>query len=193
MQPVPAFALPATTRIRPRTALVASADRSFRQRLAEILTGLRWQVREAEGGAQAWAEAEAVLPEAVIVDSWLPDLEMAEFLCDFRNSFPDVDLVTASGSSPQESPRGPYRQELLYALRRSQDTDTAVWNTAPSINRLNPAPSRTTADAGADTTLPAFISDSSLTSVASPVPITLTTSIPTSLPTMETVPSRLAA
>ena len=23
------------------------------------LTGLRWQVREAEGGAQAWAEAEA--------------------------------------------------------------------------------------------------------------------------------------
>jgi len=38
-------------RSRSRTVLVASADRSFRQRISETLTGLRWQVREAEGGA----------------------------------------------------------------------------------------------------------------------------------------------
>jgi DNA-binding NtrC family response regulator len=136
---VPVSSLPlASSRIRPRTALVASADRSFRQRLTETLTGLRWQVREAEGGAQAWAEAENFQPEAVIVDSWLPDLDLAEFLKDFRNQFPDVDLVTAGGSTAQESPRGPYRQELLYALRRSQDNDTAIWNTAPALNKPNP-------------------------------------------------------
>jgi len=134
MLPIPVSALPLVLRPRPRTALVASADRSFRQRLAEILTGLRWQVREAEGGAQAWAEAETAPPEAIIVDSWLPDLELAEFLRDFRSHFPEVDLVTAGGASAQESPRGPYRQELLYALRRSQDNDTAVWNTAPALN-----------------------------------------------------------
>ena len=132
---VPVSALPLANRIRPRTALVASADRSFRQRLSETLTGLRWQVREAEGGAQAWAEAELSLPEAVIVDSWLPDLDLAEFLMDFRTKFPDVDLVTASGSITQESPRGPYRQELLYALRRTQDNDTAIWNAAPALNK----------------------------------------------------------
>ena len=126
------------SRIRPRTALVASADRSFRQRLNEILTGLRWQVREAEGGAQAWAEAQAVAPEAIIVDSWLPDLDLDEFLTDFRAFYPEVDLVTAGGSSPQESPRGPHRQELLYALRRSQDTDTAAWNAAPTLTMPNP-------------------------------------------------------
>jgi DNA-binding NtrC family response regulator len=140
MLPVPVSALPAATRPRTRTALVTSSDRSFRQRLNETLTGLRWQVREAEGGAQAWAEARATAPEAIIVDSWLPDLDLAEFLRDFRGSFPDVDLVTASGSVAQESPRGPYRQELLYALRRSQDTDTAVWNTAPVLNRPLAAP-----------------------------------------------------
>ena len=67
---------------------MASADVSFSQRLSEILTGLRWQVRVAEGGAQAWAEAEAAPPEAIIVDSWLPDLELAEFLKDFRGAFP---------------------------------------------------------------------------------------------------------
>jgi DNA-binding NtrC family response regulator len=136
---VPVSVLPLASRIRPRTALVASADRNFRQRLTETLTGLRWQVREAEGGAQAWAEAGSSLPEAVIVDSWLPDLDLAEFLKDFRTKFPDVDLVTAGGSITQESPRGPYRQELLYALRRSQDNDTAIWNAAPSLERPNPA------------------------------------------------------
>jgi DNA-binding NtrC family response regulator len=116
---------------------VASNDRSFRQRLSETLHGLRWQVREVEGGAQAWAEAELAPPEAVIVDSWLPDLDLAEFLKDFRAHFPEVDLVTTSGAIAQESPRGPYRQELLYALRRSQDNDTAIWNVAPTLNRPN--------------------------------------------------------
>jgi DNA-binding NtrC family response regulator len=135
MVSVPVPILPIPPRIRPRTALVASADRSFRQRLSESLTGLRWQVREAEGGAQAWAEAEAAAPEAIIVDSWLPDLELAEFLKDFRAHFPGVDLVTASGTITQESPRGPYRQELLYALRRSQENDTAIWNAAPALDK----------------------------------------------------------
>ncbi len=136
--PVPVPALSSNMRSRPRTALVASADRSFRQRLAQILTGLRWQVREAEGGAQAWAEAEMAAPEAIIVDSWLPDLDLNEFLKDFRGTFPQVDLISAGASPAQESPRGPHRQELLYALRRCQDTDTAVWNTAPALDKQLP-------------------------------------------------------
>jgi len=142
MQAAAVAVLKHVARTRFRTALVTSADSSFRQRVSEILTGLRWQVREAEGGAQAWSEAEAVLPEAVIVDSWLPDLDLGEFLAEFRGRFPQVDLVTADGSATEEGPRGPYRQELLYALRRSQDTDTAAWNTAPALNNVplnNPA------------------------------------------------------
>jgi DNA-binding NtrC family response regulator len=136
----PVSALSTVTRTRPRTALVASADRSFRQRLSEILTGLRWQVREADGGAAAWSQAEATPPEAIIVDSWLPDLDLAEFLKDFRGSFPEVDLITADGAQAQDNPRGPYRQELLYALRRTQDTDTAAWNTAPALENMPAAP-----------------------------------------------------
>jgi len=138
MQAVPVTLLHPVSRTRTRTALIASADHNFRQRISAILTGLRWQVREAEGGAQAWTEAESSAPEAIIVDSWLPDLDMGEFLTDFREKFPQVDLVTAAGASAEESPRGPFRQELLYALRRSQDTDTAAWNTAPALNNLVP-------------------------------------------------------
>jgi DNA-binding NtrC family response regulator len=109
------------TRTAPRTALITSADRSFRQRLSHVLGSLRWKVREAEGGAQAWSEAETQTPEAMIVDEWLPDLDLCEFMSDFRGRFPGVDLVTTSGSPVAESPRGPYRQELLYALRHSQE------------------------------------------------------------------------
>ncbi len=128
MQVIPV--LPVTLRARPRTVVVVSADRSFRQRLAAVLAGLRWQVLEAEGGAQAWSEAEAALPDAVILGSWLPDLDLNEFLNDFKARFPEVDLVTASGQIAQESRRGPYRQELLYALRSCEETDTAAWSAA---------------------------------------------------------------
>jgi DNA-binding NtrC family response regulator len=134
MLPVPVTAFPITPRTRSRTALVASADSSFRQRLSETLIGLRWQVREAGSGAQAWSAAEDAAPEAVVLDSWLPDLDLAEFITDFRGRFPQTDLITASGFESNESPRGPFRQELLYALRRCQDTDTAAWKTAPELD-----------------------------------------------------------
>ena len=133
MQPFSVPVLPVQARIRTRTALVASADRSFRQRLTEVLSGLRWQVREAEGGAEAWSEAEAAHPEALIVDSWLPDLDLNEFLADFRGGFPGIDVVTTGASSADESPRGPYRQELLYALRSSQESDGVTWNAAGAM------------------------------------------------------------
>jgi DNA-binding NtrC family response regulator len=155
MQPVPVPLLPLAARIRARSVLVASADSSFRQRLSEILTGLRWQVREAEGGAQAWKEAESAVPEAVIVDSWLPDLDLGEFLADFRGRFPQVDLVTASGTTGEDGTRGPHRQELLYALRRSQDTDTAAWNAAPVLNRFPATPAQV--DAAAQPPVPQII------------------------------------
>jgi len=91
-------------------------------------------VREAEGGADAWTQAQAAVPEAMIVDSWLPDLELAEFVRDFTENFPHVDLIAAGGAQECHGLRGPYRQELLYALRRCQDSDTAAWNAAPELS-----------------------------------------------------------
>ena len=135
-----------SARVRLRTALVASADASFRQRLSESLSGLRWQVREAEGGADAWTQALSVPPEAVIVDSWLPDLDIAEFVKEFRGNFPQVDLIAVGGEQIADGARSPHRHELLYALRNCQDSDTAAWNAAPDcaavrIAHCIPAPS----------------------------------------------------
>ncbi len=117
-----------------RTAVLASADVSFRRRMRETLTGLRWQVFEASGGAEALAELDANPSEALILDTWLPDLEMDEFVAEFRRQHPAVDLVTVDGSEVEDNrAKSPRRHELLYAIRRGQDADGAIWNTAPVI------------------------------------------------------------
>jgi transcriptional regulator with AAA-type ATPase domain len=88
--------------------------------------------------------------EALLIDPWLPDLEVAEFLRDFHLEHPQVDLMMTDGAAVSESARSPYHQELLYALRRSQDEDTAVWRAAPILNegidptRLSDLPSGNT-------------------------------------------------
>lgn len=138
-----AFVVPASSRMRTRTALVASADGSFRQRLSAVLTGLRWQVREAKGGAEAWSKSMDAPPQVIVVDSWLPDLNLGEFLSEFRGAFPQVDVVTSTNATNMESAPGPHRQEILYALQRIQETDTAAWNTAPILDdTTGPAPSK---------------------------------------------------
>jgi DNA-binding NtrC family response regulator len=187
MQPFPVPVLPANTRNRPRTALVTSADRSFRQRLTQMLAGLRWQVREAEGGAEAWAHAEAAAPEAMIVDSWLPDLALSEFLSDFRERFPEVDLVTAEGSVAEESPRGPYRQELLYALRHSLETDTAAWNSAAALASLDPV-----AEPPLSSPQTEFSITIAASSAGSPIPDSISIPIPFTAPKspLKTIPIR---
>ena len=118
--PIANSAPPLVPRTRPRTVILASADSNFRRRLQLRLSGLRWQVREAESGAQAWSEAESSAPEAVIVDSCLPDLDPAEFLREFRGSFPSIDVLTSDGDSASDGPRSQRMSSLrtgwLHAL-----------------------------------------------------------------------------
>jgi DNA-binding NtrC family response regulator len=121
------------TAVPARTAVVASADLSFRQRVKETLAGLHWKVREAGGGAEAMAHLDAGPAEAVILDSWLPDLEVREFIAEFEQLYPSVDLVTVDGAHTAKT-RSPRRNEILYALRRSEDADGAIWNSAPVID-----------------------------------------------------------
>ena len=124
---------PARAQFKQRTALVASADDSFRQSVSAVLSGLRWHVREAQGGAQAWGETMDIQPQTMIVDSWLPDLDIQEFLREFHASFPEIDIVTSDLRPLEGAVASPFRQEVLYALHQAEEADTAVWNTAPSL------------------------------------------------------------
>src|SRR6185437_15523017 len=95
--------------------------------------GLRWQVREATGGADAMAQLEASRPEALLVDSWLPDLEVGEFAGLVRMMYPAMEMLRVDGGLDGGA-RSPRRNELLHALREAQDAsqkDRAAWVTAP--------------------------------------------------------------
>jgi DNA-binding NtrC family response regulator len=131
-----------------RTAVLASADLSFRQRVRDALTGLRWQVREASGGAEALVHLDAAPAETLILDSWLPDLEIHEFISEFEKLHPTVDLVTIDDSPARRSAvRSPRRNEVLFALRRGQETGETVgasWNSPPAVERraIHPSPAQ---------------------------------------------------
>jgi DNA-binding NtrC family response regulator len=130
-----------------RTAVLASSDLSFRQRVRDTLTGLRWQVKEAGGGAEALAHLEAFPAEALILDSWLPDLEIREFVKEFERLHPGVDLITmdtASDTGARGLARSPRRNELLHALRLGQDAGGAG-----AADAASPAPERTARAGGA--------------------------------------------
>lgn len=117
-----------------RTVVLASADAGLRHRLRASLTGLRWQVREASGGAEAMAQLEDARSEALLVDSWLPDLEVGEFSSVIRMMYPSMELLRVDGGADGGA-RSPRRNELLHALREAQDAplnDTAAWAAAPA-------------------------------------------------------------
>jgi transcriptional regulator with GAF, ATPase, and Fis domain len=115
-----------------RTVVLASADAGLRERLRASLVGLRWQVREAGGGAEAMAQLEDSRSEALLVDNWLPDLEVGEFASVVRMMYPAMELLRVDGGVDGGA-RSPRRNELLHALREAQEAplnDTAAWAAA---------------------------------------------------------------
>lgn len=131
-----------------RTVVLASADAGLRQRLKKSLNGLRWQVREASGGAEAMEQLEELRPEALLLDSWLPDLEVGEFASVIRMMYPRMELLRVDGGVDGGA-RSPRRNELLHALREAQDapvSDTAAWAAAPASVPRTPVRSFTEAN-----------------------------------------------
>ena len=102
-----------------RTVILASADASLRQRLRSSLSGLRWNVREARGGAEAIAQLEGRPTEALLLDHWLPDLEVMELAEQIGALYPEMELLRIDGDPIVGGTRSPRHHELLHALREA--------------------------------------------------------------------------
>ncbi len=116
-----------------RTVVLACADAALRERLRASLAGMRWQVREAAGGAEAMEMMEGARPEALLIDSWLPDLEVGEFAGLVRQMYPGVDLLRVDGVVVAGGARSSRRNELLHALREAQESGGVAVGTANSV------------------------------------------------------------
>lgn len=115
-----------------KCVVVVSSDAAVRGRLRHQLTEMRWNVLEASGGAEAISLLEDRHAEALMVDHWLPDLEVTSFSNQVLSQFPEIDLLGMDGSPDQRAARSARRNELLHALREVQNiSDGASWNAAP--------------------------------------------------------------
>jgi DNA-binding NtrC family response regulator len=118
-----------------RSVVLVSADGELRKRLRVSLTGMRWKVHEASGGAEAMSQMEEFQPEALLMDHWLPDLEAGEFAGQISQMYPGVDVLWSDGelAGGVKSPR---RHELLHALRESEGRPGGVHPTCPAENAV---------------------------------------------------------
>jgi len=104
-----------------RAVVLVSADAGMMHRLGAGLTQLRWSVRQAAGGAEAMAMIELEQPEAIVIDGWLPDLEVGEFAAYMEKHYPAMDLLRVDGRVSAGKARSPRRNELLHAIRVAQE------------------------------------------------------------------------
>ncbi len=148
----------AGSRAATRTVVLTSADADLRARLRRELTALRWEVREATGGAEAMALLEEHGAEAMVLDSVLPDLEVSEFAGEMRTRHPVMELMRMDGNGDEAGARSPRRNELLHALRQAQQdaqgtrAERVAWALSPvavpqtaAADRLAPVDERSTA------------------------------------------------
>ena len=118
-----------------RTVILVSADDHLRGTLAECLNGLRWRVREASAGAQAMMLLDQAEVEAMILDSWLPDLQVSDLAELVHLWYPLIDLLfmddrTATVSARNPAPR---RGELLHAMREARRRSDQALDTADLV------------------------------------------------------------
>ena len=105
-----------------RSAVVASADHAVAAKVRVAVEQMRWRVREASGAAEAIIEIERELPEALILDAWLPDLEVGEFAALLQQLHPTLEILRMDGLVLNKAARSTRRHELLTALREVQAT-----------------------------------------------------------------------
>ena len=106
-----------------RVVLLVTSDKALQHSLQEGLVQLRWTVRAANGGAEAMSMIEVEQPEAMIVDSWLPDLEVGEFTQYLEHHYPGTDLLRVDGTASTGKARSPRRNELLHVIRVMQEQE----------------------------------------------------------------------
>ncbi|MGI4828461.1 MAG: sigma-54-dependent transcriptional regulator [Janthinobacterium lividum] len=128
-----------------RSVILVTADAALREQLRASLAKMRWNIREASGGAEALAHLEDETPEALLVDLWLPDLEVGAFMYEVHQLYPKTEVVRFDGVAESGEHRSAYRVELLQAIREVASgfhTDSpsgrASSTTLPSSVHLRP-------------------------------------------------------
>ncbi|MGH9397295.1 MAG: sigma 54-interacting transcriptional regulator [Terriglobia bacterium] len=88
------------------SAVVASANSEFRRKLLELLRSTHCSVQEARGGAEALAKLDAGTCQALLIDNWLPDLDVEELLSIVKSRHPQVKVLVMESATAEVASNG---------------------------------------------------------------------------------------
>jgi len=86
--------------------VIASPNPEFRQRVVESLRSADQLIQEVSGGAEALAAVEEGLHGRVLLDRWLPDLDVQDLSRLMKKRFPDLEVFVAGSAQDTACPIG---------------------------------------------------------------------------------------
>ncbi len=86
-----------------RTILVVDDEKSILQSLEGILTDEGFEVQSELSGIGALQKIDEVMPDLVLLDIWMPDMDGIETLVKIKESYPQLQVVMMSGHGSIET------------------------------------------------------------------------------------------
>ncbi len=86
-----------------RTIFIVDDEESILQSLDGILTDEGFEVIRAESGLAALEKIEEVMPDLVLLDIWMPDMDGIETLVKLKEAYPHLQVVMMSGHGTIET------------------------------------------------------------------------------------------
>jgi len=114
---------------RSRTVIV-SPDAEFRKRILQRLRPAQCDLAEALGGAEALAKLEAGDCHALLLDRWLPDLDVSEFVDIVKSRYPRVRILVMDPDCNQQSTL----EEMYPVPSPNDETATLEGPDSPSVS-----------------------------------------------------------
>ena len=86
-----------------RTILVIDDEKNIRQSLEGILTDEGFDVQTESSGARALEKVDEVMPDVVLLDIWMPEMDGLETLVKIKESYPHLQVIMMSGHGTIET------------------------------------------------------------------------------------------
>ena len=107
--------------------VVASSKADFRKQMLETLQSNHWFAEEALGGADAMAKLDTGECRVLLLDRWLPDLDVSELVETIRDRYPGVDVLlidseTGQSLNRQDLPLASHGRQLAQLLQASPES-----------------------------------------------------------------------
>ena len=129
------------------SAVIASSNPRFLKAILGSLESRGWFSEAAHSGADALAKVESSGCQALVLDRWLPDLEVHELIKIVKSQNPNVDIFLMDSSTGEpvvsrDVPRYASTRQLLQILQDPEEARTEVQDPDPIPEPVEVAPAQ---------------------------------------------------